>query len=232
MNRGYILVFLILLTMAAAASLFCYHLNENRVYLSVSLFIGIFALGFTAWHVYLTNKASRGEAYKRPPLKKVGFLKPMPKYKSDVKHDSRVRFSEMVENDDYIFKKVTLPRKSRVRLAITWNNKEKQSLRHLQVGFKDLERRDLGYRAKPRIVGRVPWWRIKEINPLKPAEYIDLDGYYHIEYPDSRKFGRGSAFIEGFEIETGNSGNYYLNVEIYSAEAKEVCKKILEVAVQ
>lgn len=218
--------------MAIVASLFCYNLNENRVYLSTSLFIGIFAIGFAAWQVYLANKASRGEAYKRPPLKKVGFLKPMPKYESDVEHDSRVRFSEMVENDSWIFKKVTLPRKSNVRLAITWHTKEKQSLRHVQVGFTDLEHKELGHEGKPRIVRRVPWWRIKGVNLLKPAEYTDLDGYYHIEYHNSRKFGKGSAFIEGFEIETGNGGKYYLNVEIYSAEAKEVFKKILEVVVQ
>lgn len=202
----------------------------NRGYLSVGHFIGICvgigALGFTAWQAYLASKALRGEAYERPPLKKVGFLKPIPQYESDVKHDSRVRFSKMVEKDSYIFEKVTLPRKSKVRLAITWRTKKKQSLRHVQVGFK------LGHRAKPRIVRRVPWWRIKDINPLKPVEYIDLDGYYHIEYPDSRKFGRESAFIEGFEIETGNGENYNLYVEIYSAEAKEVFKKTLEVAVK
>lgn len=192
----------------------------------IGVWVSICALGFTVLQAYMASKTLRGEAYEFPPLKKVGFIKPMPRYESDVKHDIRVRFCEMVENDSWIFKKVILPKNSKVRLAITWRTIEKQSLRHVQVGF------ELGHGVKPRIVRRVPWWRIKAINLPKPFEYIDLDGYYHIEYPNSRKFGKESAFIEGFEVETGGGGNYNLHVEIYSTEARDVFKKTLEVEVK
>ncbi len=190
------------------------------------LIIAILTFAFTTWQTYLARKALRGETYERPPLRRVGFLKPLPKYESDVGHDNRVRFNKMVEGDNWIFEEVTLPKNSQVNLAITWCTKEKQSLQHVRVGF------GLGHKVKPRIVRSVPWWAAKDINPLKPIEYIDLDGYYHIEYRISRKFGKGAPFIAGFRIETGSRREYRFCVNVYSEEAKESFEKILKVTVE
>ena len=188
----------------------------------ILILIAAITLGFTAWQTYLSKKALYGQIYKTPPLEKVGFLNLV------AKHDDRVRFNEntKVERDSYIFEEVILPKNSRVPLAVTWRFKEKQSLRHAQFGF------ELGYNKKPRVLKRLSGWIAKEIKPVQKAEFIDLDGYYHIEYQTSRKFGKGSAFIHEFEIETGSSGNYDFHVEVYSGEAREPLKKILKVIVK
>lgn len=174
----------------------------------------------------LLRKTLYGEIYEKPPLRKVGFLKPLPKYESDVGHDNRIRFNKNVERDGWIFEEVTLPRNSRVTLATTWRTKEKQSLQRMRAGF------GLGHKVKPRIVRQVPWWAAKEINPPKPVEYIDLDGYYHIKYQISQRVGKEFPFITGFEIETGSGGKYDFSVSVYSAEAKESFKKPLKVIVE
>ena len=103
---------------------------------------------------------------------------------------------------------------------------EKQSLRHIQFGF------GRGHNRKPRVTKRLSGWVAKEIKPLQTAEYIDLDGYYHVEYPTPRKFGRGSAFINELEIETGDVDNLDFHIEVYSEEAKESFKKTLKTIVR
>lgn len=166
----------------------------------------------------LVRRTLYGEIYEKPPLERVGFLD------LEIKRDNRVRFAEVVEEN--IFEKVILPRNSKVPLLITWRTIEKQSLRHAQFGF------ELGYKVKPRVVRRLKGWVAKEIKPLRMVEYIDLDGYYHIEYHTPRKFGRKSPFIVEFEIETGNAKTYDFRLEVYSEEAKESFKKSLKVVVE
>jgi hypothetical protein len=174
----------------------------------------------------LLRRTLYGEIYETPPLKRVGFLKPMAKY--EFKQDNRIRFNEdkKVEKDAYIYEEVTVPKNDKVPLSITWRTGEKQSLRHVQLGF------ELGYNRKPRIAKRLPGWAAEEIKPLQTSEFIDLDGYYHIEYPIPRKFGKEHAFIVEFEVETGDSGKYDFYIEVYSEEAKEAFKKTLKVIVE
>jgi len=184
------------------------------------------------WTLYEANKQSREvrrqtellrrtlyeEIYETPPLERVAFLK------LKDKHDERVLFDRPIGGD--LFEEAILPKNSKVPLCITWRTMEKQSLRHIQLGF------ELGYKKRPRVVRRLCGWVAKEIKPLQIAEYIDLDGYYHIEYPIPRKFGKGSPFIVEFEIETGSARNYDFHIEVYSAEAKESFKKTLKVTVK
>ncbi len=174
----------------------------------------------------LLRRTLYGEIYEEPPLDHVGFLKPEAKYESVIKHDKRVSYNMKVEGDNYIFEEVVLPKKSKVKLAITFRTKEKQSLQHLQLGCR------LKQGKEPRVVGAALWWTTKKIRALPAGEYIDLDGYYHIEYQVPRKFGIRSPFIFGFKLEAGDIGKYDFDIEIYSTEAKASFKKTLKVIVK
>jgi hypothetical protein len=191
---------------------------EDQIISIILLIVAVIALGFASWQTLLAKRALYGQIYKIPPLERVGFLK------LEAKYNNRVHFNKPIGGD--IFEEVALPTNSRTPVLITWRNTEKQSLRHVQFGF------ELGYKKRPRVVRRLSGWVAKEIKPLKMAEYIDLDGYYHIEYPTPRKFGKGSPFISEFEIETGSAGGYNLRVAIYSSEAREPLEKKLKVIVK
>jgi hypothetical protein len=202
-------------------------MDEILTWVNVILvIIALSTLALVIRQTRLMRRTLYGEIYEVPPLERVGFLKPEPKYKN--KQDKRVRFDEdkKVEKDNYIFSEVTLPTNSLVPLIITWRTSKKQSLRHLRLGFKPR------HNKRPRIVKRLLGWVAKEIKPLQVGEYIDLDGFYHIEYPIPRKFGKGSPFITEFEIKTREKGVYDFVIEVYSEEAKESFEKVLKVVVE
>lgn len=166
----------------------------------------------------LLRRMLYGEIYKRPPLERVAFLKLKGKY------DERVRFEQARGGN--LFENVILPKNSRVPLCITWRSKKKQSFRHLSFGF------GLGHTKKPRVLKKLPGWTARVIEPLKPLESVDLDGYYHIEYPNPRWAPMKMPFVTELEIETGSGGEYDFRLEICSVEAKEPFEKTLKVIVK
>lgn len=174
----------------------------------------------------LLKRTLYGEIYPEPPLDHVGFLKPEARYESIINQDKRVSYNTNVEGNSHIFEEVILPKKSKVRLAITFRTKEKQSLRHLQFGCKQ-EKGD-----EPKVMGAAPWWAKKWMGELPLGEYIDLDGYYHVEYAVPRNSGTEQPFISGFELETRDVGKYNFDIEIYSTEARKSFKKTLKITVR
>lgn len=166
----------------------------------------------------LLNRTLYGEIYERPPLERVAFLK------LKGKHDERVRFKQAKGGN--LFEEVILPKNSEVPLCITWRSKKKQSFRHLSFGF------GLGYTKKPRVLKKLPGWTAKIIEPLKPLESVDLDGYYHIEYPRPRWVPMKMPFVTELEIETGSGGEHDFHFEICSEEAKKPFEKTLKVIVE
>ena len=214
------LAFFISATFLILIGILCYVFKpQNQVILSLAvLFVSALTLYIVIRQTELVRRTLYGEIYENPPLERVAFI--------DLrqKPNRRVHFGKPIDGD--LFEEAMLPRNSKVPLCITWRTKAKQSLRHIQFGFEQ------GYNGRPRVTKKLSGWVAKEIKPLQTAEYIDLDGYYHVEYPTPRKFGRESAFVNELEIETGGSGNFDFHIEVYSEEAKESFKKILKVIVK
>lgn len=184
----------------------------------ILLIIAGSTLGFTAWQTYLSRKALYGEIYEKPPLERVGF------FELKNKHDKRVRFKQA--KDGGLFEKAILPKNSKVPLCVTWSFKKKQSFQHLSFGFRSSRTK------KPRVLKKLSGWTAKVVKPLKTAESIDLDGYYHIEYPNSRYAPIETPFAIELRIETGGGGEYDFHIQAYSREAAKPFEKTLKVIVE